>query len=187
MEDRSQLRADDDDASALLRRLETAFGARVEPERLWSSDHVPEDVSEVQSFRNLDWSTLSVDHLARNHSALYFFSPEAFRFFLPRVLASGLREGRTDILAYDSIVGSLDRSPRTDYWDDGFRERWEPLSAVECSAVQEWLLWLQREDGESYPENAFDRAFDTLTSLSDRANERDRTLVPEERSTSTRR
>ena len=148
-----------------IEALRAAFGARREPERLWVATTSPGERREMESFRGLDWTTLTCDHLVENFSALFHFSPEAFAYFLPRILAAGIREGRVDLLAYDVVVGDLDRSPRPDYWNESFADRWAPLSREECRAVQSWLLWLMEADGEARFENTFDRAFDTLTLL----------------------
>ena len=155
---------------SVLDELKRAFRERSEPAKLWSPEHVPEDVKEVESFSGLDWSDMTTVHLDQNHSAIYFFSPEAFAYFLPRILAAGVAEDRADLLAFDAIVGSLDRSPRADYWDDGFRHQWMRLSSEECRAVQLWLLWMQEREAANHDENAFDRAFDTLTLLAEHAD-----------------
>lgn len=158
-------------ATRLLSELDAAFADRALPERLHGPTmDVPDDVAEVEAFEHLDRSGLDCAHLERHPWAISLFSPDAFLHFLPRILAAGVREHRTDLLVQDFIVSELDRSPSPERWDDHFASRWTRLSRRECEAVQAWLLWMAEAGWTPRFESTFDRAFDTLSLLADAAD-----------------
>ena len=151
---------------ALLKALSAAFGERCRPEVLVGSDQLSKDeLAEVMAFSGRHWSEVTCDLLEENRDALFWFSPEAFCFYLPGVLSCGIAEDRPDLLAYDAILGMLDRSPEPAYWDDFFLARWPLLSAEECEACQSWLRWLDSAGAELRREGSVFRALETLDLL----------------------
>ncbi len=146
--------------------IREAFATRVMPDVLFSSVQLTEDeIEEVLSFQGKHWSTVTCDQLEAYSYAIYWFSPEAFCYYLPGILSAGIKEKKSDLLVYDSIIRKLDRSPEPAYWDDFFLTRWPLLSAKECEAVQEWVLWLAPLESPACYENTFSRAFETLDLL----------------------
>ena len=123
------------------------------------------EYSEVMSFEGLSWQDVTFEQVGRSPGAVFWFSPEAFSYYLPGFLAAGLREARCDSNAYDSIIGMLDRSPEPDYWDDFFVPRWYRLSVDEIDGVAAWLTWLEVARPEEAFSNTYRRARDTLTLL----------------------
>jgi hypothetical protein len=117
------------------------------------------------SFDGMHWRDVAFDQVEKNADAVFWFSPEAFCYYLPGLLAAGLKENRTDSNAYDALIGMLDRSPEPDHWDDFFAPRWPLLSDAEIEAVRAWVRWLESVYPELFPSNTSERVDDTLTLL----------------------
>jgi len=116
-------------------------------------------------FKNNHWSELTCTQLEAHYEGIYWLSPEAFCYFLPRIISAGIRENKPDLMIYNSIIEMLDRSPDPSSWDRFFIDRWTMLSSIECEAVQEWVLWLADNVSNTYYENSFNRAFESLELL----------------------
>ncbi len=157
------------DKPSLLNALSEAFGERRRPETLIGSDQLSKDeLAEVMSFSGKHWSEVTCETLAENHGAVFWFSPEAFCFYLPGILSCGVAAERPDLLAYDAILGMLDRSPEPAYWDDFFLARWPLLGVEECAACQAWLRWLASVGADLHRESSVFRALETLDLLKTR-------------------
>jgi hypothetical protein len=156
-------------ARAALEAIERAFAHRRPPSIMTDSKQLSDsEYEEVMSFEGLGWQDVSFDLVERCSDAVFWFSPEAFCFYLPGLLAAGLRERRVDANAYDSLIGMLDRSPNPDYWDDFFLPRWTLLTAEEVNVVGAWIQWLQSIEPEAFHPNTYERALETLDLLKDR-------------------
>lgn len=123
------------------------------------------EYEEVMSFQGMTWQDIVFDQVDRNADAVFWFSPEAFCYYLPGFLAAGLRESRWDSNAYDALIGMLDRSSEPEYWDDFFVPRWPLLSIQEIDAVRSWACWLAAVLPDAFHTNTFERVDDTLTLL----------------------
>ena len=162
-------------AKVALERIGAAFAGRQPPSVMTDSMQLSDnEYAEVMSFKGLRWQEVTFDQVQQSADAVFWFSPEAFAYYLPGILAAGLREGRCDSNAYDSLLGMLDRSPEPDFWDDFFVPRWLLLSANEIDGVVAWLDWLQdMEPGEAFS-GTYQRAQDTLLLLKLLADEQGR-------------
>lgn len=157
------------DAAIALDLLETAFADRAPPAVLTTSRQLSDiEYEEAMSYRGLRWQDLTFDHVERNADAVFWFAPEAFCYYLPGMLAAGLRENRCDTNAYDALIGMLDRSPAPEYWDDFFLPRWTLLSAAEIDAVAAWARWLEAVQPGAFHGNTYERVRTTLALLKDR-------------------
>lgn len=119
----------------------------------------PDELADVLAFQGLDPFSITTAFLRQHYAAVYYFSPEAFCYFLPGILSAGIRESEPDLLVYDALVASLDRSPEPEWWDGWFLDRWPHLTSAECEAVQSWLLWLTEFDNLEYYVNTLDRGW----------------------------
>lgn len=153
-------------AAIALQLIDDAFAGRSLPSVWTDSTQLTDgEYAEVMSFRGVQWKDVTFTQVAQCPDAVFWFSPEAFCYYLPGILAAGLREGRWDTNAYDSILGWLDRSPEPGYWDDFFLQRWPLLSVRETESVAAWARWLEIVQPEESLGNIYERVQDTLTLL----------------------
>jgi hypothetical protein len=152
------------------RLIEEAFSHRrmpllfVVPEQL--ADHEYDD---VMSFWGRPWSSVTALQLEKHFDAIFWFTPEAFCYYLPGIFSAGINENKPWLIVNHSLVNILDRSPDPALWDEFFLTRWSQLTGKECEVAQEWILWLASFDEGSYSESSLSRAFDTLELLRQRA------------------
>lgn len=152
-----------------LARIEGAFADRAPPSTMTDSKQLSDvEHDEVMSFESLRWQDVTFAQVETNSDAVFWFSPEAFCYYLPGLLSAGLRENRWDANAYDSIIGMLDRSAEPGYWDDFFLPRWPLLSAAEIGAVAEWVRCFETAEPDAFHDNTYERAQATLALLIER-------------------
>jgi hypothetical protein len=120
------------------------------------------------AFWGKPWWCVTGAQLEEHFDAISWFTPEAFCYYLPGILTAGIKENNPWLIVNHSLVNMLDRSPDAASWDDFFLARWPRLTDRECEATQAWILWLASFGSGSYPPNALDRAFDTVSLLRDR-------------------
>ncbi len=154
------------EAARALDLIEAAFADRPRPTIMTDSKQLSDvEYAEVMSFDGLAWRDVTFEQAQAQADAVFWFAPEAFCYYLPGLLAAGLKAGRTDTNAYDALIGMLDRSPEPDWWDDFFRPRWTLLGAAELDAVAAWVKWLQAVLPDAFHANSYQRALATLDLL----------------------
>lgn len=162
----------DSQKAAALDLIERAFANRQRPATMTDSLQLSDaEFDEVMSFEGMDWRDIEFDQIEQQADAVFWFSPNAFCYYLPGFLSSGIKEDRCDSNAYDSLIGMLDRSPEPDYWDEFFAPRWTLLSVAEIEAVSGWVRWFQQRDPDSFQQGTYERVNDTLTLLTWKAEE----------------
>ena len=160
----------DDAAAVALQLVRGAFAGRAPPNEITDSKQLSDsEYEEVMSFEGLHWQDVSVDLVEQAPDAVFWFSPEAFCYYLPGVLSAGIGAGRSDLLYFDTLIGCLDRSPEPDYWDDFFYPRFTLLSPQEIDAVSAWARWMELVQPEGYHEFTYQRVQGTLELLRQRA------------------
>ncbi len=143
-----------------------AFTDRALPTTMTDSKQLSDaEYEEAMSFDGLRWQEVTFERIERNSDAVFWFSPEAFRYYLPGLLSAGLKENRWDANCYDALIGMLDRSAKPDYWDDFFLPRWPLLTAAELSAVAGWVGWLESAQPDAFHDNSYARVRETLALL----------------------
>jgi len=153
-------------AAAALEKIARAFAGRRPPSLITDSLQLTDgEYAEVMAFEGLRWEDVDFELVRDCPDAVFWFSPEAYCYYLPGILAAGLRAGRWDSNAYDSIIGCLDRTPEPDYWDDFFLPRWPRLSAPELEAVAARAGWLELVQPDGYHANTYQRVQETLRLL----------------------
>jgi hypothetical protein len=158
-------------AAIALSLINKSFVHRLPPSVLTDSMQLTDcEYAEVMSFQGMTWEDVTFAQLEQYSDAVFWFSPEAFCYYLPGILAAGLKENRCDCNAYDSLIGCLDRSPEPDYWDDFFLPRWPLLSLGEIDAVVAWVRWLEIVQPDEIYGNTYERVQDTLTLLKGTSN-----------------
>lgn len=159
-------------AAIALEKIDSAFAGRSAPSVMTDSKQLSDaEYEEVMSFEGMRWQDVTFAHIQRCPDAVFWFAPEAFCYYLPGIIAAGLKQNRTDTNAYDSLIGCLDRSPEPDYWDDFFLPRWPLLTEAEVDAVGEWVRWLELVEPQAFNKDTCGRAQDTLTLLKWKAEE----------------
>ncbi|MEZ0260601.1 MAG: DUF6714 family protein [Alphaproteobacteria bacterium] len=153
-----------EDIEALLTFIAEAFKDRAMPETVIKAESPDSDLYEdAQEFTGKAWQQITCAELQQYYDAIFGFSPEAFRYFLPGIYCAGIRENQPNLIVNSSLVSCLDRGNAPNSWDDFFAKRWPQLSPKECEATQKWLLWLS--DCGACEDIALSRAFDTLNIL----------------------
>jgi len=135
---------------------------------LLSDQMAAHELRDVMSFWGEPWSRVTGAQLEEHFEAIYWFTPEAFCYYLPGIFSAGIRENKPWLMVNLSLVTMLDRSPDPDSWDDFFSARWPLLTPQECEATQAWILWLMSFEDGSFSESSLGRAFDTLELLRQR-------------------
>jgi hypothetical protein len=111
-------------AAANLGLIERAFADRSAPSAMTDSVQLSDaEYAEVMSFRGLRWQDVTFEHVQQYSDAVFWFSPTAFCYYLPGLLAPGLRE-----------------------------MRWPLLSADEIEAVASWVRWLETVEPTRHPD-----------------------------------
>jgi hypothetical protein len=160
-------------AALALELIGVAFAERARPTVMTTSQQLSDlEYEEVMSYEGMDWQDVNFAQVEKHSDAVFWFAPEAFCYYLPGILAAGLREARWDANAYDSLIGMLDRSPEPDYWDDFFRPRFTLLTTAELESVGAWARWLQDVDPGAFHANTFERVQQSLTLLKERSSKK---------------
>ncbi|WP_143681465.1 DUF6714 family protein [Xanthomonas oryzae] len=150
----------------LLDAIRKAFAERPKPSTIVSIDSTStHEYTEAAKFEEVLWEEIDSDLMDKASDAIYGLSAEAFAYFLPGFLSTGLRHDRVDYLIYDSLISMLDRGMGEIGWDDFFSQRWLLLNQQELLAFSEWLLWLSDKSSNFFLEGSLDRSFDTLNLL----------------------
>ena len=146
--------------------IQQAFSQRERPKVILLPEYVSVDVCEdINSFIGQAWENITGNQMEKHFEVIFWFTPEAFCYYLPGFMSAGIRENNPELIINHSLVNMLDRGPEKELWDDFFVKRWSMLRLKECEAVQEWLLWLSSCGRTSFSDNSLSRAFDTLSLL----------------------
>ncbi|HEM7809812.1 TPA: hypothetical protein U2L28_003383 [Burkholderia multivorans] len=149
--------------SDLIFRISECFKSRKKPDVLVGSNELTYDeIEEVNFVGAYDWSETTGDLWEKYSAVLSWFSPDAFCYYLPGVMVSSIKENEPNLIVVSNLIGMLDRTPNSDWWDDFFVARWPLLTLKECNALQEWLIWLSSAENSSFDQNSIERALGTI-------------------------
>lgn len=158
-------------------RVEAAFAARVLPTQVVPPEaylQFDSDVEDALWFSGRDWRTLTWQNWRDRYCAVTFFGPQAFAYFLPSLLCLSAENPTENLLAADSVIYWLDRSPTTDAFEDPSLGRFANLTVEEFDCLEEWLVILCEYPGyrgvgisDGGPGDKLGRAIDTVTLLRD--------------------
>jgi hypothetical protein len=162
----------------LKKEIEQAFRNRPLPGCVYTlkpvdlSHGIDSDVEDTLWFAGRDWRTLTPEDWEKHNCATTFFEPEAFAYYLPSLMILTMERPSDGMLAADSVIYNLDRSPGRDNWDPPLLRRYLLLSVEELEVLKEWLIELSNyvpyrgiglaSDG---PGDQLGRAFDTVAAL----------------------
>lgn len=157
-------------AAAILEQVAQSFAHRPPPTVITDSMQLTEgEFAEVMAFDGLHWQDVTLALVEQCPDVVFWFSPEAFCYYLPGLFSAGLRENRADLMAYDALLSTLDRSPVPAYWDDFVLPRLPLLSVEEVDAVSAWATWVEHVAGDDVYGNLHERVQTTLRLLRERA------------------
>jgi len=138
-------RSDTNEARLVLRQIEEAFAQRAYPGDAHLVKGVGDEEEEIlRDMAGKHWRDLSAKFLRLHQDALFFLSPEGFRFFLPGYLIASI----VDPAEADVIPGCLFVvlfPPREDQADNagllqkGWEDRVNGLTEEERQAIRSWL------------------------------------------------
>jgi hypothetical protein len=96
---------------------------------------------ETGAFAGKPWPELDAATVETHAAALFFFTPEAFHYYLPAFLMEPLSGGETGSLAVHNVLFALKATGEPAVMRFR-RTRWPLLTKKEVAAVEEWLDWL---------------------------------------------
>lgn len=168
----------------LAEKIERVFSSRRKPVQVRIADEVlrhdptmeflrhDPDVKDALWFSGRERHELTLQHWREHSSAIYFFDPEAFAYYLPSVLLLSAQNLDEWLEAADSLINALDCSPDPQWWTEGLVRRFQELNPAELDVLKEWLLHICESDtykrwgiAASGPGDTFGRAFDTVELL----------------------
>src|SRR5437868_13577066 len=126
----------------LTDKIECVFSSRPKPAQVRLADEVFQldfEVEEALWFSGCDWHEITWQDWQEHSSAIYFFDPEAFAYYLPSVLLLSAQNPIESLNAADSLISELDCSPDPEGWPEGLVHRFIGNRA-ELDVLREWLL-----------------------------------------------
>jgi hypothetical protein len=151
----------------LMQLISSAFCWRQKPQNCIESLELSRDErNEVAAALNCDLKLLGAEALEHQFEAIYWLSPDAFCYFLPAIMLSGMRENVPSLIVYHSIVGMLDiHATSPSELDDFTRERFTRLTEIELNAVEHWLWWLSEQPQSGIAPDRIMRSIETVEML----------------------
>ncbi len=151
-------------SSDLEKKIQEAFAEVPQPpEDDLCASFGDEALEDTEPFKGKEWQELrDVELLDEFQYALFWFTPEAFRYYLPAFLLGGFQKPNAVFVL--TILQLL--WPGDDEESAVFRkQRWGLLSEEQRAALQEWLSWLlaNHTTRESVFESEVKEALDCVT------------------------
>ena len=128
-------------------KVEYVFSSRPKPAQVRLADEVFQldfEVEEALWFSGRDWHEITWQDWQEHRSAIHFFDPEAFAYYLPSVLLLSAEHPSEELMAAYSLLSVLDCSPDPEGWPQGFASRFLGLNRAELDVLKEWLLQSMR-------------------------------------------
>ena len=105
----------------------------------------------LETFKGKHWRTLPLSVLRYNHQSLFFFTPAAYRFYLPAYLrATALSYGRAGNIP-GSVVFSLTAPETPGAEMDAFLSTMTGFDAAQRSAITSFLEFMIKAHSEDFP------------------------------------
>jgi hypothetical protein len=91
--------------------------------------------------------------------ATSYFSPSAFRYFVPGIMLSSARLQLDESDAVMAIIWNLDGkdqiSSNRAKWDEHFQDRWSAFSPKQYVAMINWLSWVRESREQLLEETVY--------------------------------
>lgn len=159
----------------LSEKIERTFGKRSRPTQVILDNRslqLDADVKDALWFSGRDWHELTWGDWQDHSSAIFFFDPSSFAYYLPSILLLSHANPRDSLLVANSLISLLDRSPDTAEWTDDFANQFLILHPEELEVLKEWLIdvceyvpYRRWGIAASGPGDTFGRAYETVDLL----------------------
>lgn len=140
----------------LARKIRDVFSSNEYPgdDKLVAGDD-PECLEIRAAFKGKRWEEVPLPVLDYHYSSLSFFSPEAYRYYLPAFLLASVLSYRAAGMVPGATVFSL-TAPRTQgKIMDWFLERIRGLTPSQKAVIKEFLEFMDLEHGPDFPNVRF--------------------------------
>jgi hypothetical protein len=119
-----------------------------------------ECIQVAEAFRGRHWPDVSVDQLLNQPDSLFFFTPEAYRYYLPAFMIAAVQSYVDMDIVVINLVHTL--IPPAEGQDrNRFEARMQGLNARQRSAVRQFLEFLISAHGQDFPRNDLQLALET--------------------------
>ena len=139
---------------AIVALIESAFSFSIYPgdSNLGESHQEQDNIEIIDCFKGKHWRDVSPENVRAQSFNLYFFTPDAFRFFLPAFMRATLLHSEETDIAWGFTFGCL--VPPEEYVAEAMRTfmtRVEGFTPAQRNAVKAYVdLYVQIET--SYPD-----------------------------------
>jgi hypothetical protein len=144
----------------IVRDIEVAFADAPYPgdDNINLSERFGAAEDMIRCFKGRHWTEISPEELSSERFAIFYFTPEAFRFFLPAYMRANLLVLEVMDTAWEFTFGCLAPPEEGDTEGNAwFMARMEKLTPAERAAVRAYVdLYVATET--SYPDPSRDRA-----------------------------
>ncbi|MCA9681975.1 MAG: hypothetical protein KC457_07245 [Myxococcales bacterium] len=123
----------------LIQTIEEAFSEVERPDDRNYTTSKGEAYEEASEYFGRTREELSPEFLEQNRGVIFWFTPEAFLYYLPAFLRASVETDDEDALYIHSFLFLL----RPNDQEDFARARWGLLNDKQVTALREWLEWLR--------------------------------------------
>jgi hypothetical protein len=137
----------------LARKIRDAFSTNDYPgdDKLVVGDD-PESLQIRDVFKGKRWEEIPLSVLDYHYSSLSFFSPEAYRYYLPAfLLASVLNYRSAGMVPLSTILSLIAPKKQGKMMMDWFLGRVSGLTPAQKAAIREFLEFMYLEHGSDFP------------------------------------
>jgi len=89
-------------------------------------------------FIGQEWENIDSDAIVDHQDALFWFSPEAFHYYLPAFMKAGLKEPDAGYILNILLMLRPDTEPSAATFA---RERWLLFNEMQIASLKAWLIW----------------------------------------------
>ena len=159
---------DDAPPLRLIRQIERAFAHRAKPEAVIEPRDLMPDDEDALWFAGRDWREITARDWNEHFDAFFRSAPGAFKYYLQSILCLVVKNPDENLLAADSLIGCLDRTPNVEWWDQFLLDHLLGLEIDEYEAIDGWIVMLS-EKSRCYKEDSLMRAYQTVHLLREQA------------------
>ncbi|MEA5514770.1 DUF6714 family protein [Nodularia sp. UHCC 0506] len=139
----------------LIREIEGAFSTSQYPrddQLVYDNSGNHLECEEIaRDFRGKDWKTIPLETLRYNADSLLFFTPQAYRFYLPAYLLASIQFYREADIITNNVVYSLTAPEEQGFEMKRFLLRVSFFSLTQKSAIRSFLKFLLTKHSGNFP------------------------------------
>jgi hypothetical protein len=146
----------------LSEQIYNAFKFNVMPDSVVCDVNTePSDMYDAISFKGVAWQDITLENWINHSSALFSFTSDAFKYYMPSLLIRSLECNFMRISAANTFLEMLDTSGIYDYFDEFLIDRFMGLKSIQYSVISDWAKLFIRTTKE-YDELTEERVAYTL-------------------------